>query len=106
MEHKIHSRADFLNKPFFHSDGTIFSKIVLSERDKYIDVHVEMKISDCSDKITLNFYFEDEEDHENNLYKIDTMINHLKEFKRALERSSKLYFKLKEKEENKKESKK
>jgi hypothetical protein len=94
MKHNIHSRGDFLNKPFFHSDGTIFSKIVVDERGKHVDFEPEFKISDCSSTITLSFYLDKDEDYENGIHKINTMINHLEEFKEAFERGGKLYLEL------------
>lgn len=104
MKHNVHSRGDFLNKPFHHSDGTIFSSLVVEKengnKNSYINWEAQFRMSDCNRTIDLNFYLNDEEDHENNLYKVDVMINHLKEFKRALERGGKLYFEMKETNKN------
>lgn len=45
-------------------------------------------ISDCDRKVTISFELA-EESHANNLYKVDTMINSLKAFRRALVKAQK-----------------
>lgn len=46
---------------------------------------VTLHIADCDRKISFDFAFESAEDRSNNLYKVDTMIRRLTDFREALE---------------------
>lgn len=83
---KIFYRRDFLNKDFYHSDASIFSNIYfdVSEGSKLKWEEISLKIRDCSNRINLELSVKDEGSFENSLYKIDTMISHLKDLKVGL----------------------
>lgn len=48
-----------------------------------------VQISDCDRKISLEFSPGDPDEHENDLYKVDTMISSLRAFRRALVKAQK-----------------
>lgn len=71
----------FLNKENFHSFAAIIGKIKIEKyyNDKnllnsyYVTRYVS--ISDCSEKISLELNVETEEEYNNTLYKLDTLID-------------------------------
>lgn len=83
---KIFHRKDFLNKDFHHSDASIFSNIYfeISEDNKFKWEDISLKIRDCRDTISLELSVENEGIFENSLFKIDTMISHLKDLRTGL----------------------
>lgn len=94
---KIFYRRDFLNKDFYNSDASIFSNIYfeVSEDNKLKWENISLKIRDCNNTINLELSVEDEGVFENSLFKIDTMISHLKDLKVGLI-SARIYKELKE----------
>lgn len=52
-----------------------------ADEDIYTSVCASFAVSDCSRKIELDFYASDAERVENNLHKIDTLLEELKEFR-------------------------
>lgn len=94
------SSKDFLNLDDFNSTAAIFWRVrfpSIEERlsgNSYLNEgYVEFEISDCGDKISLSFPLELKH-HENNLHKIDTMINSLEEFKKKLKGGQRRYKKV------------
>lgn len=82
MKNKIiHHKVDLLNLPGHHSDATIFSKVI-NEDDKWLDG--ELIIRDCYKRVEFTFDFEDASQKKNNLHKVDTMIKHLQQLRKAL----------------------
>lgn len=95
---KIFYRRDFLNKDFHHSDASIFSNIYfeVSEDNKLKWEDISLKIRDCNNTINLELSVEDEGIFENSLYKIDTMISHLKGLRTGLISAREKYKELEE----------
>lgn len=85
--HNIHYRADFINKPHFHSDATLFTRIVYTENQKYSPVDVTFQMRDCSSSINLNLDASDVEEWENSDYKLQLILDHVSEFKAALRKA-------------------
>ena len=77
----IHHKLDPLNLPGHHSDATIFSKVI-NEGDRWLDG--ELLIRDCYKRVEFVFDFADASQKKNNLHKVDTMIKHLQQLRRAL----------------------
>jgi hypothetical protein len=102
MKQLKHHAADFLNKPGFHEDGTIFSSIVLTKYEKRTDWDCVFKINDCNNRVSLSCWIDDEEDLDNLIYKLTIMVDHIKEFRDAVEVSGKEYLELKKKEDEQK----
>jgi hypothetical protein len=80
----IHHKAEFLNKPGFHSDASILTCISVEQESDYPYWNAELRIRDCNDVVSMNCSLEDTDDLENLLNKIEIMINNLKEFKKKL----------------------
>lgn len=87
-------RRDFLNKPHFDSDGSVYSEIKFTKGEKEQEDETILKIRDCFTYVNLNIKVYTEELYENSMYKLDTLINHLKELKNNLPKSRKEYIKL------------
>lgn len=84
-------RADFLNKRGYHSDASIFSKLVVSADKKFSEQEFELSIRDCSKQISLAIYAYSEEEMQNVLYKLDTLIDHLSELRSSYESAYRMY---------------
>jgi hypothetical protein len=82
--HDIYCGRDFINKPFCHSDGSIFSKVRVFEYESSVDIDLSLKIRDCDRTITLAFGANTEESFENSLYKVDILIQNLNLFREAI----------------------
>lgn len=66
--------------PGHHSTAAIVAEVHFGDFSPDASIH----ISDCSRKIMLEFSPHNRETHENDLHKVDTMIDVLKAFRRAL----------------------
>ena len=86
MKKIIHHKVDLLNLPGFYSDATIFSTIRSDGRW----TSAEIDIRDCFKKISFEFDFETAGDKKNNLHKVDTLIKHLQQFRKALVKAHKI----------------
>ena len=80
-KHILHHKVDLLNLPGHHSDASIFSKVI-NEGDRWLDG--ELLIRDCYKRVEFVFDFKDAADKKNNLHKVDTMIKHLQQLRKAL----------------------
>lgn len=82
----IHSKKDFLNKPFHHSDGSIFSQIRIYRDKEGVTSNVQLKLRDCYHTIDLSFgsTLDKQKEHDNALFKIDKIISHLQSFREGL----------------------
>lgn len=69
-------RRVFLNKPGYHSVGAILARC---ENNGY-----ELVMSDCNHTVSFSIDAYDVPGRENTLYKVDTMIRVLTEFREAL----------------------
>lgn len=101
---KVHSRGDFLNKPFHHENATIFTEVKIEDDSRW-GWSAICKISDCNRTVSLCFDNDSKDDHINNLYKIDTLISNLREFRKGLVRGNREFLKVKQKQKNDKSSK-
>lgn len=86
-EEHIFSESKLLNKPGFNATAAVSYTLKLSKNTSNT-THVYddgvIIISDCSKVISLDFSFSDEEEFDNSIFKIDTMIEVLNNFKRDL----------------------
>lgn len=90
-------KRSFLNLEKFHSIGTIFGYIKLSKwkrskddkepikDEEYNSIDVQLTISDCSKSINLSVELDNNDDYANTIYKLETLISSLTEFKVKLE---------------------
>ena len=77
-----------LNLPGHHSTAAIAAEVVTTGPGRY-DTNAFVQISDCDRRIALDFCLHDADEHENNLYKVDTLISSLRTFRRALVKAQK-----------------
>lgn len=73
-----------LNKPGFESIAAYSYTITYSESERWADRDPLFYISDCSNSISLSFDISSEEEADNSINKIDTLIAGLTEFKKDL----------------------
>lgn len=97
--HEIFCARDFLNKPYNHSDGSIYSRISVHESEDFVDLSAQLKIRDCERPVHLSIYPGSEEELENAVFKVDIMIEHLYKLRQGLIKGHKLYAKLKKQQE-------
>lgn len=82
--YKIHSKKNFINKSFNHSDASIWSQITITKSNDYIDSYVSLKIRDCDRTVNLSLGCSTDNELNNSIYKINTMIVHLSKLKEAI----------------------
>lgn len=68
---------EFLNKPGFESTGFVFTEVTEDE------TWLSLTIGDCSRQISLTFNLGSEGASDNSFYKIDLLIDTLKQFRKA-----------------------
>lgn len=93
MSEKLaHARKDLLNKPGFHSTAAISSVIKISfeedgvgKKNGFVDINFQM--SDCHRSINLDFPIGDEARFDNSMFKIQTLIDHMVEFRDGMIKS-------------------
>lgn len=85
---KVDGARALLNLPGHHSTGAIVAEVVTAGPGRY-DTYATVQISDCDRKVTLSFQPEDVNEHENDLHKVDVMIDCLKKFRRGLVKAQK-----------------
>ena len=93
--YKIYSGKNFINKPFFHSDGSIYTQVTVYRDREYCDLNISCKIRDCERTVGLAFSANDDKDYQNSLYKIDTIIRNLTNLKEGITKGYELKQKLK-----------
>jgi hypothetical protein len=74
-------RKDFLNRDYLGEDASIFSNIVIYDSG-YSDG--TLKIRDCDKTVRLDLDVRDDNQYDNTLHKINTMIEHLDDLKNFL----------------------
>lgn len=82
----VRGQRALLNPPGHHSTGAIVAEVT---KTKY-GWETTLQISDCTRVVTLALYgpdTEDDEDHEADLYKIDVMIDTLRELRKGLKQA-------------------
>lgn len=82
---QVEGRRALLNLPGFHSTAAIVAEVT---HDRY-GTNANVRISDCARGVNLEFYPAQAEYHENDLYKVDQMIDALRVFRRALVKAQK-----------------
>lgn len=110
-ENIIFSKKEFLNLPGQEEMASILAQVKLQdywgdEENEYRHIDYTLIISDCNKQIRLDFDHDDEYDQENSLFKLDTLINTLSEFRSALVDEFKIQneFKLKREEKKKRDA--
>lgn len=103
----IFSKKEFLNLPGQEEMASIMAQVTLqtywgNKDDLERNVDYTLIISDCNKQIRLDFNHGDEYDQENSLFKLDTLINTLSEFRSVLVNEFKIQNELKIKREEKK----
>lgn len=93
---KIHSRKDFLNKSWFHSDASVFSQIEVSQSNNFVECYISFKIRDCDRTVNLSFTAMNDNEFKNSNYKIDKLIKHLSVFKENINKAHTRFKQLKE----------
>jgi len=91
MKEIKHHRADFINKHGFHEDASIFSTIVFEDFREAMDWSSSLKIRDCDRTVSLSCWIHNQEDLDNLLFKVNTMVEHLTEYRDAVEKYGKEY---------------
>lgn len=81
-ERFIFAKNAMLNKAGYNSTAAIAAKI---EKWGKGEPEIDLQISDCLRSINFEFSLHDEGDRENTLYKIDTMLEVLMDFRDAVE---------------------
>jgi len=109
-EKTIFSKREFLNLPGHHSMANIVVHIVkdreedVEKGNRWIDIH--LGIADCTRSVTFAMDYYTKEQRDNAMYKVDTLINTLTEFREALEKELKYQARLERRRERiKKENK-
>lgn len=76
-------RRSFINRPGFHATAFVFATVSRTGADDSQAPHFELVIADCSRSISLSIDAYGEECRANTLYKLDTLITTLTEFRAA-----------------------
>jgi hypothetical protein len=89
--YRVYGRRAMLNLPGFETTGAVVAELV--EQDKYWDA--TLNISDCSRSVVLSIFDPASADtsdlrFDNDLYKVDTLIECLKEFRKGMLRVRRL----------------
>lgn len=100
IKHKLHSENSFLNLPFTYHTGSLHTYVILEEKEKYAYLEATFKLRDCYKTVDLTFDFEEKEDEENAIFKIDTIIKQATKFKEDLLKGIELKNKLMEEKKN------
>lgn len=88
---EIHYRAEFLNKPFFEEDGSIFSKLIVDTKEEGYGWDCTLKIRDCSNTVSIDTWIKSQDDLDNLLFKLTVMIEHLKELREVVQQNGQEY---------------
>lgn len=97
MKKNIHQSADFLNKPFFHSDATIYTCLTINEESIHGGWDASLKIRDCSESVSIYVDADSIEELENSIYKLNTLINSLTKFRSVIIKHGYKFAKMREK---------
>jgi hypothetical protein len=76
-------RRTFINRPGYHATAFVFATVSCAGADDEYGPHCELVIADCSRSISLSIDTGNEESRANTLYKLDTLITTLTEFRAA-----------------------
>jgi hypothetical protein len=93
---KLHYAADFLNKPFHHSDATILSSVKVEKwsKNSIPEMEAELRLRDCSCSVSIAVDADSVADYQNSLAKIRLMIKHLNKLEKAYVKGWKIYRKM------------
>jgi len=86
MEEKRYYRREFLNLPGFHSTAFIYAEVEKTNGHDEYAADCELALSDCSRKITISIDLGSDAERNNSIHKLDTLINTLTDFRRAVKR--------------------
>lgn len=89
----IFEKGVFLNKKGYHSDATIWGRMITYSIDGGgVSCDGLLKVRDCNHTVTLNLDWSSsgrsEQSRENVLHKLDSMIKFLTEYKTAIEKKT------------------
>lgn len=79
-------RRSFLNRPGFHASAFVFATVTSTKADDETGCDTELTIADCHRSICLSIECYSEESAANSLYKLDTLIETLTEFREAFKK--------------------
>ncbi len=86
MDEKRYYRREFLNLPGFHSTAYIYAEVERTKGNDEYAADCELALSDCSRKITISIDLGSPDDRTNSIHKLDTLIETLTHFRRAVRR--------------------
>lgn len=97
----IFERKEFLNLPGHNGMANVVTQIVKSKwsnRKDFRDLSITLDFADCDRKVSMDFTVDSKSyNNENALYKVDTLIDVLTEFRGVLKEEIKIQKKLKKK---------
>jgi transposase len=106
----IFERKEFLNLPGHNGMANIVAQIVgnnyKSDGEEYRSAYCKLDFADCSRVISMDIDLDDEYNRENALFKIDTLIDVLTEYRDVVEKEAKYQKRLERKRERIKAEKK
>jgi hypothetical protein len=98
----IFERKEFLNLAGHNGMANVVAQIVGSnyERDdiEYRSTYCKLDFADCSRVVSMDIDLDDDYSRENALFKVDTMLDVLTDFRDAIEREGKYQKRLEKKE--------
>lgn len=108
-EDVIFERKEFLNLAGHNGMANIVAQIIGNEytRDDetYRHAYCKLDFADCDRRVSMDIEIDDDYSRENALFKVDTMLEVLTEFRDALEREAKYQKRLEKKRARKKAEK-
>jgi hypothetical protein len=80
---------EWLNLPNHNTTASIVTKVNVDKEykdDKLVGMYLgtTFNISDCDRKIALDFAVNNQENYDNSIYKLDTLINNIRKFKSGI----------------------
>lgn len=105
-EDVIFERREFLNLAGHNGMANVVANIVKSDYgrvdDDYRNVECKLDFADCTRVVNMDISLDDEYSRENALYKVDVLLDVLKDFREALVKEGKYQARLEKKRESKK----
>lgn len=99
----VYYKREFLNKPPHSGTASLLFSIFAEPEFRGMSPNVCFQISDCHRQISLDLHVFESEDYENNIHKLDLLLQSIQEFKNAyVEHIGSKIELMKEKEEKKK----
>ncbi len=79
-------RRSFINKPGFHATAFVYATVSKTRADDESGCYTNLDIADCNRSISLSIDCDGEASIANSLYKLDTLIDTLTEFREAFKK--------------------